>query len=132
MTIKPDLRLATTMPPANPDPDAKQPRSATRSPRFHEDFNAPFSEALLNASTVTLATESDKSPLSKPPSNMSVTKQAPSSRPVQSRGDSWSSLNSTPGTGTSAPGVNDRIKEWARKSFLALRRSDDGPSSRPS
>ncbi|KID90334.1 hypothetical protein MGU_03039 [Metarhizium guizhouense ARSEF 977] len=120
------------MPAANSDLEAKQPRSALRSPRFREDFDAPFSEALLNASTMTLATESDKSPLSQHPSDISITKPVHSPRPTQSREDSWSSTNSSRSASSSSSGVNDRLREWARKSFLGLRRSDDGESSRPS
>ncbi|KHN96425.1 uncharacterized protein MAM_05714 [Metarhizium album ARSEF 1941] len=132
MTSKPELRLSTTMPAANPDADAKRPRSELRSPRFREDFDAPFSEALLNASTMTLATETDTSPLSQHPGDMSITKPAHSPRPPQSREDSWSSTNSSRSATSASPGVNDRIKEWARKSFMARRRSDDGESSRSS
>ncbi|OAQ72169.1 hypothetical protein VFPPC_00207 [Pochonia chlamydosporia 170] len=110
--------------------DHKRPQSALRSPRFHEDFDAPFSEALLNASTITLSTDSDRSPLPQETSDMSTKQtQTQSPRPMQTREDSWSSTHSSRSTSSTNSGVNDRIREWARKSFLVRRRSDDGQSS---
>lgn len=87
----------------------------------------------MNASTVTLATESDRSPSSQDSNDMSIGKQTSAPRPVQSREDSWSSINSTRSSSSTSSGMNERIREWARKSFvLGRRRSDDGGSSRSS
>ncbi|QPH01000.1 hypothetical protein C2857_005183 [Epichloe festucae Fl1] len=102
-----------------------------RRPRFHEDFDAPFSEALLNASTVTLASgASASSPSSEHPSDMSLSRAQHPQRPVQSREDSWSSTDSS--RNTSSTGVNDRIKSWARRSFLPSRHPEDGQTPRSS
>ncbi|UNI14584.1 hypothetical protein JDV02_010832 [Purpureocillium takamizusanense] len=111
-----------------------------RSPRFREVFDAPFSEALMNASRTTLATDSSGSypgpdqqhnrPEMEAKRHTShgstrAKTQAQSSSPLQWRQDSWSSSEQS-----RRASVNDRIREWARKSFVFSRKnseqSDDG------
>ncbi|KAJ6446212.1 pyruvate carboxylase [Purpureocillium lavendulum] len=110
-----------------------------RSPRFREVFDAPFSEALMNASRTTLATDSTGSypgfdhhssfegeaKRHASYSSMRTKAQAQSPSPLQSRQDSWTSSETT-----RRSSVNDRIREWARKSFVFSRKnsaqSDDG------
>lgn len=130
MANKPDLHL--TMP-EQQKPDVHLPQSATRSPRFVEDFEAPFSEALLNASRTTLVTDSsENSPAAQQWSGFETQdslypqvgsiRKSPSSisRPAQTREDSWSSSDSS-----RSSTVNDKLRNWARKSMrLSRRRSE--------
>ena len=110
-----------------------------RSPRFREVFDAPFSEALMNASRTTLATDSSGSYPCPDQHNglemetkrhashgsMRSKNQSQSSSPLQWRQDSWTSSEAT-----RRASVNDRIRDWARKSFTFSRKnseqSDDG------
>ncbi|KAK2612451.1 hypothetical protein QQS21_001555 [Conoideocrella luteorostrata] len=119
------------MPERKKDPDVQHPQSSTRSPRFHEDFDAPFSEALVNASSIPPATDTaESSPSSQHYSSISIDSMDHPHRPAQSREDSWSSTYSRRSTSIGS-GVNDRIRDWARRSFhLPRRRSDDGECSR--
>ncbi|KAG6032267.1 hypothetical protein E4U41_007272 [Claviceps citrina] len=112
MPSRPDLQLSTAT------------SDVHRRPRFREDFDAPFSEALLSASTTTLHTTDScaSSPSSEHSDDMPpARRQLHPPRPVQTREHSWSSTDSSRSTG-----VNDRIKSWARRSFLLTRRPDDG------
>ena len=110
-----------------------------RSPRFHEIFDAPFSEAFMNDSRTTLATDSSSSSPSwqirasleghgkrrTSYETVRVKSQPQPPPPAQWRQDSWASSDST-----RRSSVNDRIREWARKSFVFSRKnshpSDDG------
>ncbi|KAM4054926.1 hypothetical protein HRG_005744 [Hirsutella rhossiliensis] len=134
---KPDFRLSI---PAREQPDADTHRpsvSSPRSPRFHEDFDAPFSEAIMNASRTTLATDfSDSYPSSNsrhshdadhkrqgPATNSTPPKarlQSPS--PHQLRRDTL-----PPSEPAKASSVNDRIRDWARKSFPFTRKGPEQP-----
>ncbi|KAG6000340.1 hypothetical protein E4U43_001622 [Claviceps pusilla] len=159
--------------PSRPELQLSLPSSRdVRRPRFHEDFDAPFSEALLSPAplspsplspsplspALTMTTSRASSPSSEHPGDMSLqvhVSYAP--RPLQSREHSWSSTCSGSGSGSGtdsgrngssssrsrsrsrsrdrsaggATGVNDRIRDWARRSFLSSRRpDDDGRSSR--
>lgn len=104
-----------------------------RHPRFHENFDAPFSEALLNASRTTLATDSSGSyPSLHTRSSVDVdTKRhtlagPPIRKPQlqpQLRQDSWS-----PSEPAAVPSkVNDRIREWVKKTFVLSRRAPGRP-----
>ncbi|KAG6008313.1 hypothetical protein E4U21_004639 [Claviceps maximensis] len=149
MPSRPELQLSLST------TDQEQPSSCdVRRPRFHEDFDAPFSEALLSpvplSPALTATTSCACSPLSEHSSDMSLhVRYAP--RPTQSREDSWSSTcsgrhadssrNSSrrsrsrsrsrdrSAAAGSGGGVNDRIKDWARRSFLSARRPDDDAQS---
>ncbi|KAF4505157.1 hypothetical protein G6O67_007135 [Ophiocordyceps sinensis] len=136
---KPGFRLSI---PAREQPDADTHRpsvSSPRSPRFREDFDAPFSEAIMNASRTTLATDfSDSYPSSygrhsqdadhkrqgpatnnsTPPNKAHL--QSPS--PHQLRQDTL-----PPSEPAKASSVNDRIREWARKSFPFARKGPEQP-----
>ncbi|KAG5949610.1 hypothetical protein E4U53_005824 [Claviceps sorghi] len=149
MPARPDLQLSTEQP------------CDVRRPRFHEDFDAPFSEALLSPALLspallspappspafTATTSCASSPSSEHPGDMSLhVRVNHASRPSQSRGLSWSSAHdrsrdASRGTGrrsrsrssnrsTGGAGVNDKIRDWARRSFLPSRRPDDGQPSR--
>ncbi|PHH86714.1 hypothetical protein CDD83_9855 [Cordyceps sp. RAO-2017] len=141
---KPEFRLSM---PTRCQADAFGQRSqnamsSPRSPRFHEDFDAPFSEALLNASRTTLATDvSDSYPSSnsrhsldadnkRQPTAAASRKSRPRSpTPPQTRHGTWHASESS-----RRSSVNDRIRDWARKSFLFARKgpeqADDADFSR--
>ncbi|POR36154.1 Uncharacterized protein TPAR_03638 [Tolypocladium paradoxum] len=139
---KPDLRVS--MPDREQaDADSQRPENAKRSPRsprsprFREDFDAPFSEALMNASLTTLATDISGSFVSTHSRNsvdgdgkrhtvagtMHKT-QAQSPGPPQARHESWMSSRSS----RRRFSFNDRIREWAKKSFVAFSRKDSEKS----
>ncbi|KND95072.1 hypothetical protein TOPH_00330 [Tolypocladium ophioglossoides CBS 100239] len=135
---KPDLRVSTPEK-HQADTDSQRPRNtkrspcsprSPRSPRFREDFNAPFSEALLNASHTTFTTDMSGSF----PSTQSYNSADGDSKrhttvgtthktqvqpppPLQARSNSWTSSEST-----RRSSVNDRIREWAKKSFTFARK----------
>lgn len=161
---KPDFRLPMPLVTDHlADTDAqRQPGAALRSPRsprFREDFDAPFSEALLNASRTTLATDASGSyPSSQSRNSLDVEcrrhasyasasasasassataatslrrTQAPPPSPLQLRQDSWTSSESN-----RRSSVNERIREWAKKSFVFSRKasvdqSDDAADRGP-
>ncbi|PNY24724.1 Uncharacterized protein TCAP_05332 [Tolypocladium capitatum] len=121
--------------------DTKPSPRSPRSPRFREDFDAPFSEAFLNASRTTLTTDVSGS-FPSTQSHNSVDgdarrhttvgtmhrAQVQSPAALRARKDSWASSEDT-----RRSSVNDRIREWARKSFAFTRKdpeqSEDGSFS---
>ncbi|KAG5954476.1 hypothetical protein E4U13_002959 [Claviceps humidiphila] len=134
MASRPDLQLSTA--------DRDQRPSDVRRPRFHEDFNAPFSEAILSAPVPSLHTTMNTCASSPSPEHSGDvalhgidTPRQHASRPTQSREHSWSSTGTDSSRSSSSnrsPGVNDRIRDWARRSFLPTKRPDDGSPSRSS
>ncbi|KAG5983720.1 hypothetical protein E4U55_007401 [Claviceps digitariae] len=144
MPSRPELQLSLST-----TEQDQLPTCDVRRPRFHEDFDAPFSEALLSpaplspALTASMSYSSSSSPMSEHASDPSLHVHGYAPRPTQSREHSWSSSTTSSRSrsrsrsrdrstaGGSGIGVNDRIKDWARRSFLSSRRSDDdGQSAR--
>ncbi|CAM1506601.1 Fc.00g062420.m01.CDS01 [Cosmosporella sp. VM-42] len=126
---KPDLRLPI---PAREDGKFQRPPSSLRSPRFIEDFNAPFSEAIMNASVTTLATTDINSPSTSPASRTSfggesgrpsVNLKRPSTMQLKSPSTWQDAANGIDSKRRS--NVNDRIREWARKSWGTVRKGSD-------
>ncbi|KAF7550601.1 hypothetical protein G7Z17_g5611 [Cylindrodendrum hubeiense] len=120
---KPNLRIPL---PEAEQGDFQRPTSSLRSPRFIEDFNAPFSEALMNASRTTLATDTYPSTSTNGrtsfggesggrPSLSPRQSGLQSPTPLRLRHSSWESETKRRST------VNDRVREWARKSWGAVR-----------
>ncbi|KPM41746.1 hypothetical protein AK830_g4798 [Neonectria ditissima] len=108
--------------------DFQRPTSSIRSPRFTEHFDAPFSEALMNASRTTIATDTMTYPSTftndrnsfgdesgRRPSFGTKQSGAQSPNPLRLRHSSWESETKRRST------INDRIREWARKSWGAVR-----------
>ncbi|KAM0253601.1 hypothetical protein ACHAQJ_007230 [Trichoderma viride] len=99
-SCKPDLHLQ--MPSAS-QPDLQyQSRNLMRSPRFHEDFDAPFSESFLYPpppKTSYFAESKDKVP---PP-------------PQRSFDDSWVQVPKRRAS------VNDKVLQWAKRSLTIKR-----------
>ncbi|RCI15550.1 hypothetical protein L249_3611 [Ophiocordyceps polyrhachis-furcata BCC 54312] len=111
------------------------PRSP-RSPRFHEDFDAPFSEALLNASQTTFASDASDSvrfrhsidvnaKQSTPPSTAYGAQQTPPSTAHSTRSPtrqvSWQAAE--PNMRSS---LNSKLRGWARRSLtLGRKRNHD-------
>ncbi|KAM0434624.1 hypothetical protein ACHAPT_003722 [Fusarium lateritium] len=87
-----------------------------RSPRFREDFDAPFSEAIMNASRTTLATDTFSYPSTGTNSRTSIgDSERPSPLRLSHRNSSWESETKRRAR------VNDRILEWAKRSWGAVR-----------
>lgn len=174
---KPDLRLSmperdqASADSQHPQNTKISPRSP-RSPRFREDFDAPFSEALMNASSTALTTDvsgsfpstqnrnsvyggSRRHNTSHTTFTTDLSGSFPSTQsrnsidgggkhytyagtapktqvepePFQARHDSWTPTSES----TRQSSVNDRIREWAKKSFPFSRKgsvqSEDGTFS---
>ncbi|KAF7546354.1 hypothetical protein G7046_g9323 [Stylonectria norvegica] len=152
---RPDLKIPI---PEREQGELQRPPSSVRSPRFIEDFDAPFSEALMNASRSTLATDRMSHPSTSTHSRNSFGEDSastlatdrmshpststhsrnsfgedsahPSSHtisPLSSRPSFPLRLQETPWATESKrrSGVNDRIREWARKSWGAVRVGSD-------
>ncbi|KAF5020627.1 hypothetical protein F66182_7334 [Fusarium sp. NRRL 66182] len=119
-----DRRPALTLPlPAQEPYDSHRPQSSLqspsiRSPRFREDFDAPFSEAILNASRTTLATDTISYPSTGTASRNSFGCDSERPSPLQHRNASWESE-------IKPRSVNDRILEWAKRSWGAVRTRSD-------
>lgn len=121
---KPDFQIEM---PARQPTESKFPRS----PRFHEDFDAPFSEAIATASPTLHSGSSDGSVSPMSSAEDEVTKalrkldghDAPNVA-------AWASEASRASTTTN----NSKFKQWARKSFALGRasRSDRLPTSKSS
>ncbi|KAK7431102.1 hypothetical protein QQZ08_002383 [Neonectria magnoliae] len=122
---KPNLKLPL---PSIEQGEFQRPSSSIRSPRFTENFDAPFSEALMNASRTTLATDTMTYPSiytndrtsfggesGRRPSFGTKQSGAQSPTPLRLRKSSWESETKRRST------VNDRIREWAKKSWGAVR-----------
>ncbi|KAL6908535.1 hypothetical protein GGI43DRAFT_146539 [Trichoderma evansii] len=103
---KPDFHLLM---PAASQPDLQfQSRSPIRSPRFHEDFDAPFSESFLDPpppKTSYFVESKDKVP---PP-------------PQRSYDDSWVQLPKRRAS------VNDKVLQWAKRSLTIKRQRPSRP-----
>lgn len=130
---KPNLTL--------PLPDKEQPdfqrstpsTTSLRSPRFIENFDLPFSEAIMNASSATLATDTMTFPSTSSSNDRAsfgdeTRPQLPFSRhnsgmmspsPLRQRHSTWESETKRRAK------LNDRIREWARKSWGAARGRPD-------
>ncbi|KAH6898350.1 hypothetical protein B0T10DRAFT_105827 [Thelonectria olida] len=131
---KPNLTLPL---PEKEQPDFQLSSTSTtslRSPRFIENFDAPFSEAIMNASSATLATDTMTFPSTSSSSNDRASfgdesrPQPPFSRnnsglvspsPLRQRHSTWESDTKRRAK------INDRIREWARKSWGAARGRPD-------
>ncbi|KAI5465988.1 hypothetical protein BGZ63DRAFT_420515 [Mariannaea sp. PMI_226] len=122
---KPNLTLPL---PERKAADFQPPTTSLRSPRFTENFDVPFSEAIMNASSATLATDNMTFPSTSSNDRASfddeVRPQPSLSRnasgmqsptPLRQRHSSWESETRRRAT------VNARIREWARKSWGAVR-----------
>lgn len=103
-----------------------------RSPRFVENFDAPFSEAIMNASRTTLATDTMSFPSTEQNSRNSIGGESdrrpslssrqttmPPPSPLRLRNPSWESESKR------RSNVNDRIREWAKKSWGAVKTRPD-------
>ncbi|KAH7170709.1 hypothetical protein EDB81DRAFT_176667 [Dactylonectria macrodidyma] len=111
----------------------QRPGTSLRSPRFIEDFNAPFSEAVMNASRTTLATDTMTYPSTSTNSRASFGGESgrrtsfgmrqpsglQSPTGLRLRHSSWESETKRRST------VNERIREWAKKSWGAVRNRPD-------
>ncbi|OAA74003.1 hypothetical protein ISF_00904 [Cordyceps fumosorosea ARSEF 2679] len=124
MSTKPTLHIA--MPPRR-----LSHHSGPRSPRFHEDFDAPFSEAIMNASLNSVAaaaaagsSSSVCSPSQERPSLDSLRRSSPGSSlrtpsfPTQSPTEQWREFPWTRGATQRKSSVNDRVRGWARRSLI--------------
>jgi hypothetical protein len=115
-----DRRPALTLPLPDREPcDPQRPQSSLqsppiRSPRFREDFDAPFSEDIMNASRTTLATDTMSYPSTGTTSRNSFGYDGDQAPPYL-RNASWESETKRRSK------VNDRILEWAKKSWGAVR-----------
>lgn len=96
-----------------------------RSPRFREDFDAPFSEAIMNASRTTLATDTISYPSTGTNSRTSIgDSERPSPLRLTHRNASWESETKRRAR------VNDRILEWAKRSWGAVRSRSNSNSNK--
>ncbi|KAJ9425030.1 hypothetical protein QL093DRAFT_1239654 [Fusarium oxysporum] len=122
-----DRRPILTLPLPARDPfESQQPGSSLqspsiRSPRFHEDFDAPFSLDIMNASRTTLATDTMSYPSTGTTSRNSFGCDGDRPPPLQYRNASWESETKRRSK------VNDRILEWAKRSWELFAR---GPTPR--
>ncbi|KYK54352.1 hypothetical protein DCS_06309 [Drechmeria coniospora] len=130
---KPDLRMTI--------PERDQPNGRPqllqrnpRSPRFREDFDAPFSESVLNASRTTLATDaSDGYPSSHYRNSFDADSHQPISASAMHTKTSFPSPLSPrlprtvwPSTESSQQStVATRIRDWARRSFYLPRNDSE-------
>ncbi|CEF83075.1 unnamed protein product [Fusarium graminearum] len=118
-----DRRPALTLPlPDREQSDFQRPQSSLqtppiRSPRFREDFDAPFSVDIMNASRITLATDTMSYPSTGTNSRNSFGYDE--TPPQYLRNASWESETKRRSK------VNDRILEWAKKSWGAVRTRSD-------
>ncbi|KAF4456460.1 hypothetical protein F53441_1410 [Fusarium austroafricanum] len=116
-----DRRPVLTLPlPARDPYEASRPGSSVqnpsiRSPRFREDFDAPFSLDIMNASRTTLATDTMSYPSTGTASRNSFGCDSDRPSPLQFRNASWESEIKRRSK------VNDRILEWAKRSWGAVR-----------
>ncbi|KAH7209472.1 hypothetical protein DER44DRAFT_292227 [Fusarium oxysporum] len=116
-----DRRPILTLPLPARDPfESQRPGSSLqspsiRSPRFHEDFDAPFSLDIMNASRTTLATDTMSYPSTGTTSRNSFGCDGDRPPPLQYRNASWESETKRRSK------VNDRILEWAKRSWGAVR-----------
>ncbi len=131
MSTKPKFHIA--MPPRRLS-DYPGPRS----PRFREDFDAPFSEAIMNASLGTVATGPYSPSQERPSLDDSIRRCSPGSSmrtpsfPEQSPTEQWREFPWSQRTQRKAS-VNDRVKGWARRSSLIFKSrptSPDEPAQR--
>ncbi|OAR02747.1 hypothetical protein LLEC1_04750 [Akanthomyces lecanii] len=129
MSTEPDLHIA--MPPRRLS-DYPGPRS----PRFREDFDAPFSEAIMNASASTVASGASSSgffapsPQQRSSLDDSIRRISPGSSmrtpsfPEQSSSSSsspteqWREFPWSQQRTQRKSSVNDRVKGWARRSLI--------------
>ncbi|CEJ95119.1 hypothetical protein VHEMI10618 [[Torrubiella] hemipterigena] len=105
MPSKPDFQIAM---PARSSSDFQRPASLPRTPKFHEDFDAPFSEAIANAPATTPPYETSSSPVQTP--------------------DQWMGDAAWPSDMRRRSGVNDKLRDWARKSIIMVRGGSDSSS----
>ncbi|KAM0554115.1 hypothetical protein ACHAPJ_006913 [Fusarium lateritium] len=116
-----DRRPALTLPlPDRELLESQRPQSSLqspsiRSPRFREDFDAPFSEAIMNSSRTTLATDTMSYPSTGTTSRNSFGCDGDQPSPLRLHNASWESETKRRSK------VNDRILEWAKKSWGAVR-----------
>ncbi|PHH73989.1 hypothetical protein CDD80_3431 [Ophiocordyceps camponoti-rufipedis] len=93
---------------------------APRSPRFHEDFEAPFSEAVLNASRTTFASDSSDGLQSSSQSRHSIDNDYKQQDCPPAPPSNWQSTEPS-----KRSSLNDRIREWAKRSLNFKRKGDD-------
>lgn len=131
---RPNLKIPL---PERQDFDFQRPQASfrspsIRSPRFVENFDAPFSEAIMNASRTTLATDTMSFPSTEPASRTSTGGESerrpslgsrlatmPPPTPLRLRNPSWESESKR------RSNVNDRIREWAKRSWGAVKTRPD-------
>ncbi|KAJ4144800.1 hypothetical protein LMH87_003670 [Akanthomyces muscarius] len=121
-----------------------------RSPRFREDFDAPFSEAIMNASLSIVASSSSSSsgPLShssqersslddsirriSPGSSMRTPSFPEQPSSSSSPTEQWREFPWSQSRTQRKSSVNDRVKGWARRSLIFKSRptSPDEPTER--
>ncbi|KAL2694207.1 hypothetical protein Neosp_000781 [[Neocosmospora] mangrovei] len=125
-----DRRPVLTLPlPIREPYDFQRPQTSLqspsiRSPRFREDFDAPFSEAIMNASRTTLATDTISYPSTQTNSRTSIgDSERPSPLRLTHRNASWESETKRRAR------VNDRILEWAKRSWGAVRSRSNSNSN---
>ncbi|KAG5658829.1 hypothetical protein KAF25_007382 [Fusarium avenaceum] len=118
-------RPALTLPLPDREPyDSQRSESSLqspsiRSPRFREDFDAPFSLDIMNASRTTLATDTMSYPSPVTTSRNSFGNDGERPTPLQLRNATWESETKRRSK------VNDRILEWAKRSWGAVRARSD-------
>lgn len=123
---RPDLKLP--IPAREQGEEVQQPSSSLRSPRFTEDFDAPFSEALLNASRTTISTDTMSYPSTSSTSRTSFGDDSSNRRQTVYQTSSPLNWPEVP-WGTESKrrsSVNDRIREWAKKSMGAFKTRPEG------
>lgn len=121
MSTRPNLKIEM---PARKSSEFRRPSQPIRSPRFTEDFDAPFSEALVNDPQTTTPQLSESgcyssySAQSRPSYDFSARRVSPTSTvrtlsfPAQSPTEQW------PQETRHRSNINDRVKEWARRSLI--------------
>lgn len=114
MPVKPDFEIDM---PTRPSGEFQRTTSLPRTPRFHEDFDAPFSEAIANASSTALS-DGSISPVSQDGRsseeiNKALRKLAGDD---EHNMQSWNEHMLSQEAHRRST-VNDRFKQWARKSF---------------
>jgi hypothetical protein len=127
MSNKPSLKIEM---PARQSAEFRRPSATIRSPRFTEDFDAPFSEALVSEQQTTTPSSSESGSCSSYSSaqsrlsyDFSSRKVSPSSAvrtpsfPAQSPTEQWQQQQHQPEP-RRRTNVNGRVREWARRSMI--------------
>ncbi|PHH70082.1 hypothetical protein CDD82_7350 [Ophiocordyceps australis] len=109
---------------------ARHRASSPRTPRFHENFDAPFSETLINASHTTLPPDTSPScaALARQSCNSLDAHMAPTTRRTSDLALTFAPLRhaSLPLSHISRrASINLKIRKWAKKSLTLPRKASD-------